>query len=102
VGANPRLSACSTVVSYWLRLFRETKGKNHDADVKKLLPPLDIGSHINAGAQPRPKAEARNERTLEAVACTPWFGVGLGRELALPTPTGPAQYRPLLWPPIAR
>ena len=37
----------------------------------------------NAGRQPRLKAEARHERTLEAVACTPWFGpdVGLSREL---------------------
>ena len=39
--------------------------KKQGADVKKLLSTLDIGSHINAGRQPR----------LEAVACTPWFGL---------------------------
>jgi hypothetical protein len=38
------------------------KRKNSDADVKKLLPTLDIGSHINAAPQPLPEAEA--ERTL--------------------------------------
>jgi hypothetical protein len=50
------------------------KGKKHDADVKKLLPTLDIGSHINAGRQLLPEAGATEERTLEAVSCTPWFG----------------------------
>jgi hypothetical protein len=34
------------------------KRKNYDADVKKLLPTLDIGSHINASGEPRPIAEA--------------------------------------------
>jgi hypothetical protein len=29
----------------------------------------------NARCQPLPEAEARDERTLEAVGCTPWFGV---------------------------
>jgi hypothetical protein len=33
---------------------------------------LDIGSHINAGAQPRP--EAGVQRTLEGVGCTLLFG----------------------------
>jgi hypothetical protein len=37
------------------------KGKNYDADVKKLLPTLDIGSHINAGHQARRAAGARDE-----------------------------------------
>ena len=46
----------------------ETKGKNDDADVKKLLPTLDIGSHINAGAQPLEIAGARHERRLFPVA----------------------------------
>src|SRR4051794_35071019 len=50
------------------------KRKNDDADVKKLLPTLDIGSHINARRQARLKAGARHERTLAAVACTPWLG----------------------------
>jgi hypothetical protein len=34
------------------------KGKKHEADVKKLLPTLDIGSHINAGHEQRPEAAA--------------------------------------------
>ena len=34
------------------------------ADVNKLLPTLDIGSHSNATAQPRLEAEATEERTL--------------------------------------
>jgi hypothetical protein len=37
-------------------------------------PPLDIGSHRNAGAQLLPEAGARHERTLEAVGCSAWFG----------------------------
>jgi len=61
-------------VSYWLRLFRETKGKNEDADVKKLRPTLDIGSHINATLQALPIAEATQERRLSAVACRPIIG----------------------------
>ena len=56
MGANPRRAARSTVVSSWLRLFRETREKKHEADVKKLLPTLDIGSHINASLQLLPKA----------------------------------------------
>jgi hypothetical protein len=64
-------------VVYWLRLFRELKGKNAEADVKKLLPTLDIGSHSNAGPQPLPEAGARDERTLEAVGCRRLFGEGL-------------------------
>ena len=66
MGANPRIAACSTVVFYWLRLFRSLKGKNYDADVKKLLPTLDIGSHINARFQARRVAEGRDERRLLA------------------------------------
>ena len=42
----------------------ERERRKYEADVKKLLPTLDIGSHINAGGEPRPKAEARNERKL--------------------------------------
>ena len=38
------------------------KGEKYDADVKKLLPTLDIGSHINAGVKLLPEAGA--ERTL--------------------------------------
>ena len=32
----------------------------------------------NAGGEPLPKAEARHERRLEAVGCTPLFGAGFG------------------------
>jgi hypothetical protein len=31
----------------------------------------------NAGPQALPEAEARHERTLEAVRCSAWFGAGL-------------------------
>ena len=48
----------------WPRLFRETKGKNQDADVKKLLATLDISSHSNARFQARLEAGVRYERTL--------------------------------------
>jgi hypothetical protein len=51
-------------VFYWLRLFRSTKGKNDAADVTKLLPTLDIGSHINARRELLLEAGARDERTL--------------------------------------
>jgi hypothetical protein len=40
------------------------KRKNYDADVKKLLPTLDIGSHINAAHQVREMAGATKEQTL--------------------------------------
>ena len=33
---NPRIAAGSTVVSYWLRLFRCTKVKKHHEDLKKV------------------------------------------------------------------
>jgi hypothetical protein len=38
--------------------------KQHHKDLKKLLPTLDIGSHINATLQARLEAGARHERTL--------------------------------------
>ena len=37
---------------------------------KKLLPTLDIGSHINAGGEPRPMAAATQERRLLGVGST--------------------------------
>jgi hypothetical protein len=43
---------------YWLRLFQGAKVQRYYADLKKLLPTLDIGSHINAGPQAPPMAEA--------------------------------------------
>jgi hypothetical protein len=73
VGANPRIAAGSTVVAYWLRLFQYVKRQRYYEDLKKLLPTLDIGSHSNAGYQAR--LEAGAQRTLEAVACMPWFGL---------------------------
>jgi hypothetical protein len=43
-----------------------------DEDRKNFAHPLDIGSHINACAQPR--LEAGAQRTLEDVGCSAWFG----------------------------
>jgi hypothetical protein len=40
---------------------KEVKGKNDAADVKKWLPTLDLGSHINARRQARLKAEAKRK-----------------------------------------
>jgi hypothetical protein len=51
-GTNPRIAAGSTVVCDGLRLFSCTKVQKPPEDLKKLPPTLDIGSHINAGAQP--------------------------------------------------
>src|SRR5712691_4235531 len=53
-----------------------TQGMRHH-----LLSPA--GWKPNAGRQARLKAEARHERTLEAVAWTPWLGVGNGRDTVL-------------------
>jgi hypothetical protein len=41
---------------------------------------LDIGSHINAAAQPSPEAGA--ERTLEGVGCSRLFGAETDRDSA--------------------
>src|SRR5712691_11556369 len=38
--------------------------------------PACPGAYPNAGHQARREAGARHERTMEAVACTPWFGWG--------------------------
>jgi hypothetical protein len=61
------------------------QGKKHDADVKKLLPTLDIGSHINARHELLPKAGATQERTLLAVSSTALFGVEVGTDIRLPS-----------------
>ena len=37
------------------------KGANNTEDLKKLFPTLDIGSHSNAGPEPRPEAEAKRK-----------------------------------------
>jgi hypothetical protein len=42
---------------------------------KNLLPTLDIGSHSNAGGEPRPMAEATQERKLLGVGSSAWLGV---------------------------
>jgi hypothetical protein len=59
------------------------KEKNYDADVKKLLPTLDIGSHINAGGEPRPMAGARHERRLLGVGSTAELGAARVWDLGL-------------------
>ena len=41
----------------------ERERRKYEADVKKLLPTLDIGSHINATRQALPEAGARHERS---------------------------------------
>ena len=62
---------------------------------KKWLSTLDIGSHINAAAQPLPEAGATQERTLEAVGCRRLFGadsVKQGTGLIMPlTGASPTQ-----------
>jgi hypothetical protein len=40
----------------------------------------------NARGQARQRAGARHERTLFAVACTPWFGEGLATDSAVVPP----------------
>src|SRR5712692_8678099 len=61
------------------------------------------GATPNAGRQARREAGA--QRTLYAVACTPWFGAGPGRDAGLPSPphsttapTTPSASRPGLYP----
>ena len=62
VGPHPRRAAGSTVGSSWLRHVRCIEAKNIMKPSKNLLPTLDMGSHSNAGAQPR--LEAGAQRTL--------------------------------------
>src|SRR5215468_6186633 len=62
VGANPRISAGSTVAYCWLRLCRCPEDKNIMKTSKNLRTTLDIGSHINATRQARLTAGARDER----------------------------------------
>jgi hypothetical protein len=73
---NPRIAAGSTVVCYWLRLFRCTKDKKHHEDLKNLLTTLDIGSHINAAGERRPtgkNAGNNQKRALWAVRSSGWL-----------------------------
>jgi hypothetical protein len=53
------------------------RGQQQHEDLKKLRPPLDIGSHSNAGRQPLGTAGARYERTLFPVGWTPLLSVYL-------------------------
>jgi hypothetical protein len=53
----------------------------------------------NAGAQPLPEAGATQERTLEAVRCSAWFGVAWGQRLALAPTSRPLPHRPRPEPP---
>jgi hypothetical protein len=70
-GSQPTDSNKSNRRHYWLWLFQCAKVQRYYEDLKKLLPTLDIGSHINAGPQAPPMAEARHEHRLLAVACRP-------------------------------
>jgi hypothetical protein len=63
VVANPRISASSTVVITG-STSSDQHGDKTDEHLKNLQPALDIGSHINASAQPLPEAGATQERTL--------------------------------------
>ena len=61
---------------------------DEDENVKKLLPTLDIGSHINAGAEPPPTAGA--QRTLLVVGSSALFGTARVSRAALsPYPMAP-------------
>ena len=64
MGANPRISAVINRRVLLAPALPIDKGKNDEADVKKLLPTLDIGSHINA----------RTERQRPA---SPWLSASL-------------------------
>ncbi len=63
------------------------QGEKNEADVKKLLPTLDIGSHINAMLQAREIAGARDEQRLFPVAC---------KRLILIEAPSPADHRGML------
>jgi hypothetical protein len=60
------------------------QGEKNEADVKKLLPTLDIGSHINASLQPLRVAEAK--RRLPAVGCKALFGQEADTMTLMPPP----------------
>jgi hypothetical protein len=55
-GSQPPDSSRINRRIYWLRLCRCIKVKNQYEDLKTVRAALDIGSHINAGRQPLPKA----------------------------------------------
>src|SRR5262249_20726050 len=80
-GTNPRIAAGSTVVSSWLRLFQYRLSGSPGAKLPEGLrmmqtsktdsSPLTSEVISDAGPQAPPMAEARHERRLLAVACTP-------------------------------
>ena len=78
-----------------LRLCQWLKEKRRQTS-EKVLPPLDIGRHINAAPQPRPEAGA--QRTLEGVGCRRCSAPHLGEPCgSLPSARGLARTAPLTW-----
>ena len=99
MGANPRLSAGSTVGWNWLPLCRWTasaRGPQQADHVMRIVTPaLDIGSHINASGEPPPEAGA--QRTLEAVGSSAWLGAGSGTAPGRPHAVDRELQRALTW-----
>ena len=76
-GTQPTASSRSNRRRVLAPTLPRPRGKKHDADVKNLLPTLDIGSHINAAHQVREMAGATQERTLFPVTCMRLLGPAL-------------------------
>jgi hypothetical protein len=53
----------------------------------------------NAGAHLRPEADARYERTLEAVRCSAWFGENVRTDVGAAFRCGPGATRPMAFTP---
>ena len=68
MGPNPRIAAGSTVVSSWLRLFRCTKGKKHDADLKKVCSQLLTLEVISTPGVSRCRKRERSGRCKPSAA----------------------------------
>ena len=60
-GPQPTERSGSTRRVFLAPALPREQGKKHDADGKKLLPTLDLGSHINATRQARLEAEAKRK-----------------------------------------
>src|SRR5262249_53673368 len=63
------------------------------SEVHRTFPLLYDSERPNAGAHLLPEAGARHERTLEAVRCSAWLGVGSGTDIGLPPTTGQERHR---------